>query len=102
LSRTRNDRPHRQEQQGKLDPFHLHAQDLSFGVVFTLDSEHDVYVGAGGEEGSACPVVFELLPSLLIGAPSKNHSGRRCVPELAELVERGDDFRRCLNAGSRY
>src|SRR5215467_12525904 len=44
----------------------------------------------------------EMFPSLLIGAPSKNHSGRRRIPVLPELVGRGDDVTRCLNAGSRY
>src|SRR6516165_7990518 len=44
----------------------------------------------------------EILPSLLIGEPSKNHSGRRRIPVLPELVGRGDDVTRRLNAGSRY
>ena len=44
----------------------------------------------------------EMLPSLLIGAPSKNHNGRRRIPVLPELVGRGDEVTRCLKAGSRY
>jgi hypothetical protein len=32
-----------------------------------------------------------MLPSLLSGAPSKNHNGRRRIPVLPELVGRGDE-----------
>jgi hypothetical protein len=39
-----------------------------------------------------------MLPSLLMGDPSKNQSGRR-IPVLPELVGRGDEVTRCLKAG---
>jgi hypothetical protein len=40
----------------------------------------------------------EMLPSLLIGAPSKNHNGRRRVPVLPELVGRGEEVTRLLES----
>src|SRR5712671_896841 len=44
----------------------------------------------------------EMLPSLLVGVPSKNHNGRRRIPVAPPSVGRIADVMRDLNAGSRY
>src|ERR1700681_4502806 len=44
----------------------------------------------------------EMLPSLLVGVPSKNHNGRPRMPVLPPSTLRFDEVTRSLNAGSRY
>src|SRR5438132_1440021 len=44
----------------------------------------------------------EMLPSLLVGVPSKNHNGRPRIPVGPPSLRRSEEVMRCLKAGSRY
>jgi hypothetical protein len=44
----------------------------------------------------------EVLPSLLVGSPSKNHKGRPRMPVEPPSWRRTEEVMRLLNAESRY